>query len=69
VEKIVLKINDMSCEHCVKTITKAVNVLPGVFTVIVDLKTKTVTAEYNPTLITAETIKHKIEEQGYNTYT
>jgi copper chaperone len=54
----------MSCEHCVKAITKAVRALPGVFDVTVDLKAKTVTTEHGSAL-TADKIKREIEEQGY----
>jgi len=69
VEKILLNVNGMSCEHCAKSIVKEVNTLPGVFNVTVDLKAKTVLVEYNSTLITTKAIEEKIEEQGYDIYT
>jgi copper chaperone len=69
VEKMLLKVNGMSCEHCVKAITEAVSTLLGVFNVKVDLKAKTVTVEYNSALITSKAIEDKIEEQGYDTCT
>jgi len=65
-EKLTLKVKDMSCEHCVKAITTAVNTLSGVFKVAIDLKTKTVTIEHDPMLVTSDTIRCKIEEQGYD---
>jgi copper chaperone len=65
-EKLTLKVEGMSCEHCIKAITKTVNTLSGVFNVTVDLETKSVTVEYNSALITSEKIKNKIEEQGYD---
>ncbi|MDR2707121.1 MAG: copper ion binding protein [Nitrososphaerota archaeon] len=61
-----LKVNDISCEHCVKAITEAVNTLSGIFNVKVDLQAKTVTVEYNSALITAKAIGDKIVEQGYD---
>jgi len=68
VEEITLKVNGISCEHCIKTVTNAVNALSGVFNVTVDLKNRTVKVEYNSELVTTATIKCKIEEQGYDVY-
>ncbi len=39
-EKAVLHVEGMSCQHCVKAITKAVGGLPGVAGVSVDLAAK-----------------------------
>ncbi|MDR2699596.1 MAG: copper ion binding protein [Nitrososphaerota archaeon] len=65
-EKLTLKVEGMSCEHCVNAITRAVNALSGVFNVTVDLKTKTATVEYNSALVTPDRIRSKIEEQDYD---
>ncbi|MDR0222519.1 MAG: cation transporter [Oscillospiraceae bacterium] len=65
-EKTVLNVGGMSCEHCVKAVTDAVRALPGVFGVAVDLAAKTVTAEHDPDKAPVETIKAEIEEQGYD---
>jgi len=64
-EKLILNVQGMSCEHCVRAITQAVGVLPGVSSVSVDLGAGTVTAERDPALATTETITHAIEDQGY----
>lgn len=64
-ENSILKVDGMSCEHCVKAITKAVGALPGVSDVAVDLKAKTVTVEHDQTL-PVDKIKYEIEEQGYD---
>lgn len=64
-EKAVLKVEGMSCEHCVKAITKAVGTLSGVSGVLVDLKGKTVTVEYDPAKNHLDKIKSEIEDQGY----
>ena len=65
-EKTVLNVDGMACEHCVKAITKAVGALPGVSRVSVDLKGKTVTVEYDSAQATLDKIKAEIEDQGYD---
>lgn len=64
-EKTVLNVEGMSCEHCVSAITKAVDALPGVAGVAVDLAAKTVTVEHDPTKSPPQKIKAEIEDQGY----
>jgi len=63
--KTVLKVDGMSCEHCVKAINNALNVLPGVESVSVDLAAGTVTLEHDPAQSPLERIRHEIQEQGY----
>ncbi len=63
--KTVLKVDGMSCEHCVKAITKAVGALDGVGGVRVDLSGKTGEVEYDPGKSALENIKAAIEDQGY----
>ena len=62
----VLKVDGMSCEHCVKAVKKAVGALDGIGSVNVDLKAKTVTVEYDPAQAPLEKIKSEIEDQGYD---
>lgn len=63
--KEVLKVEGMSCGHCVKSIETSVGELNGVSAVKVDLATKEVTVEFdNETTI--EQIKETIEDQGYD---
>ena len=64
--KSIIKVDGMSCEHCVKTVTKAVNALPGIGALNVDLKNKTVTVEHEPTRTTLDKIEHAIEDEGYD---
>jgi copper chaperone len=64
--KAVLKVEGMSCEHCVKAITGTVSVLPGVTSVAVDLGGKTVTIEHDPAQSPLDKIKSEIEDQGYD---
>jgi copper chaperone len=65
-EKIVLNVEGMSCEHCVKAVTGAVGALPGVSGVVVDLAAKTVTVEHVPGTAPVEKINAELEEQGYD---
>ncbi len=65
-EKTVLKVSGMSCEHCVKAVKGAVGALGGVESVAVDLKAGTVTVEYDPTKVTLGDVKQEIEDQGYD---
>ncbi len=62
--KTTIKISGMSCEHCVKRVTKALSELPGVGDVKVDLKTGTATFEKSESL-TLDDIARAIEEAGY----
>jgi copper chaperone len=65
-EKTVLNVEGMSCEHCVKAVTNAVGALPGVAGVSVDLAGKTVAMEYDPAQTPLDKIKGEIEDQGYD---
>jgi copper chaperone len=65
-EKAVLNVDGMSCEHCVRAITKAVGGLDGVSDVSVDLKSKTVTVTHDPSKSPVGKIKSEIEDQGYD---
>ncbi|MDX1875495.1 cation transporter [Mycolicibacterium sp. 120266] len=60
---IVLRVEGMSCGHCVSAITAAVQPLPGVASVAVDLAagTVTVTGTADPATVTAA-----IEDCGYD---
>jgi copper chaperone len=64
--KSIINVSGMSCEHCVKAITKAVSALPGISSVSVNLKAKTVTVEHDPALSPLDKIKLEIEDQGYD---
>lgn len=62
----VLNVQGMSCNHCVSTVTKALNELQGVQSVNVDLKANTVTVSYDETASNLGQIKEAIEEAGYD---
>ena len=62
----VIKVESMSCMHCVNAIKKAVGGLKGVETVEVDLNGKTVAVSYDEEKVTLSDIKNAIEDQGYD---
>ena len=65
-EKTVINVEGMSCQHCVNAVTKALNPIPGVSAVEVDLDAKTVSVEYDPALVTIDGLGKKIQDQGYD---
>ncbi len=65
-DTVILKVEGMSCAHCVKAVTSAVSALPGVSGVTVDLGAKTVTVAYDASKSSPDSIKAKIEDQGYD---
>ncbi len=60
-----LKVNGMSCGHCVMSIEGALNKL-GVEKAKVHLKEGTVDVEFNESKFSLEDIKNEIEEVGYD---
>lgn len=65
-EKAVLNVEGMSCQHCVKAVTGAVSGLDGISAVTVDLGGGTVSFEYDGALVTIDAVKAAIEDQGYD---
>ncbi|HEY5584549.1 MAG TPA: copper chaperone CopZ [Ruminiclostridium sp.] len=61
-----LNVEGMSCSHCENSVKKAVGVLNGVTNVLVDLKSKKVSIEFDSEKVSIETIKDAIEDQGYD---
>jgi len=64
-EKTVVHIEGMSCGHCVMRVEKGIAALPGVTSAKVDLGKKEGTFEFDPSLVSADAIKAKINEIGY----
>lgn len=63
--KEVLKVEGMSCGHCVNSIESSVGELTGVSSVKVDLAKNDVTVEYD-NAETLKQVKATIEDQGYD---
>jgi copper chaperone len=61
-----IQVEGMSCQHCVNGIKKAVGELKGINKVEVDLPGKKVTVELDPQMITLDTVKATIADQGYD---
>jgi copper chaperone len=64
-EKTVLAVDGMSCQHCVKAIKEGVGALPGVKKVDVDLGKKSVTVKHELEKCSIGAIKAVIDELGY----
>ncbi|MDF1514198.1 MAG: heavy-metal-associated domain-containing protein [Anaerolineae bacterium] len=60
-----LKIEGMSCQMCVKHVTKALRDLKGVSEVAVNLESNTATVTYDPQLVGQEDFKAAVDEAGY----
>lgn len=57
-----LQVKGMSCQHCVKAVTKAIQSLDADATVSVELAQGTVTVQ---TALSREAIIHAISDEGY----
>ncbi len=62
-----IAVHGMTCEHCVKTVTKAVSSLKGVKSVNVSLKDKCADVTFDEGTTSASDIKKAIKEAGYET--
>ncbi len=63
--EITLEAPDISCEHCIMTIEKAVTKLSGVCLISGDADSKRVTLEYNPATVDLSIIERVMEDEGY----
>ena len=61
----ILNVPDISCGHCQATITKALTPLEGVQTVNVDIPTRKVTVEYDPSVVGIDRMKEVLAEEDY----
>ena len=58
-----LKIDGMSCQHCVMRVKKAIGLLPGVTESVVDIGTARIT--YDESRLGKGDLKKAVEEAGY----
>jgi copper ion binding protein len=63
--KTTLKINGMSCEHCVKTVTKALEELDGVKKAQVNLKRGLAKVMYDSDKVDINGLIEAVVEAGY----
>jgi copper chaperone len=61
----VLTVPDISCGHCETTINEALTPLAGVSSVRVDIPTKKVTVEYDPSTTSVDRFKEVLAEEEY----
>lgn len=64
-EKIVLKIDGMTCGHCVGKVEKALKSLPGVEVAKVDLKKGTAKVKYDESKQSIDKMNEAVREAGY----
>ena len=60
-----LKVQGMSCSHCVNSVETGVGELEGFSSVAVDLKKGEVAVDYDAGKTSLNEIQEAIEEQGY----
>ena len=60
-----IKVEGMTCQHCVQTITEALNNITGLNTVNVDLVKKEVSVKFNENETELKKISDKIIEVGF----
>lgn len=65
IEQATLTAPDISCGHCVATVTKAVGGLAGVSKVAADEQTKQIRVEYDPARVSLAQIEATLDEEGY----
>ena len=68
-EKQTLKVEGMSCEHCVKAVNDALSAITGVADINVTLENGVVSFSHDPALAPLATIKAAITEEGYQVVT
>lgn len=56
---------DISCEHCVATINKAVGGMEGVSKVATSDQTKQILVEFDPTKVSLAQIEATLDDEGY----
>lgn len=65
-EQTTLKIEGMTCDHCKKAVAGALQNLPGVKEVKVDVAKGIADVSYNNSEVTSDSMKEAVEEQGYD---
>jgi copper ion binding protein len=65
VETITLKVNGMTCQGCVRSVTKALQGVDGVASVEVSLEQAEAKVSYNPREVSVERLKAAVDDAGY----
>ena len=64
-EEVTLTAPDISCDHCIVAIRKALSKLPGVQFLDGNPQAKQVTIRYDPSVVQMTAIEKAMEEEGY----
>ena len=64
-ETVTLRVPDVSCEHCVRTIDQTLSPIAGVSEVRTDIASKTVTLTYDPARVGLDAIEQALAEADY----
>lgn len=64
-EEVRLTAPDISCDHCINAIRKAVTALPGVEFVEGSPEQKIVVLRYDPSRVSLDKIEAAMDEEGY----
>jgi P-type Cu+ transporter len=59
-------VEGMTCASCVRRVERAIEKVPGVAGVSVNLATERAAVSYDPSLVTLETLRGAIEKAGYS---
>jgi copper chaperone len=62
---VVLNVPDISCEHCERAITGALSPVGGVKSVSVDIPSKQVKVDYDPSQVDLDKMKAILQEEDY----
>jgi copper chaperone len=65
-EKAYFKVVDMYCISCKSIVEKQLKNENGINTIDIDFMTDSVVVEFDPSVITKEEIKNRLEKSGYN---
>ena len=65
IQMVLLSIPDMSCTHCVNSISKTLRLIKGIEKFKVSLKRKTIGIVYDNNAILLEDIQSQLKEKGY----
>ena len=64
--EVTIKIEGMSCNGCVRNVTKALEALPGVNEAKVSLEQACAVVQYDPAAIDATAIRQAVEDAGFD---
>lgn len=65
-KRITLKIGGMSCASCAAAVENALKKADGIFSASVNIATEKASVEYDPSIVTRETLDRIVKESGYD---